>query len=473
MLTGLRWALLALVAGAACRTAAPDEHYFDGKAASSVGGTGSNGGRSSAGVGSGPNGGAASGSGAGGDVGVAGAADAGDSSTSSGGEDAGGAPDVEPPDPPEVALLECGAAPVSDAAFTRESLRAAAAECASWHFCNFENAAATLEARVRAYASETSTVRLADAQAAWREAMALWSRIELFQFGPLASRSQSAGKDVFGGQGLRDPIYGWPSVARCRVEDQIASQAFRDAGLDRVLTSGRGLYAIEYSLFYHGVDSACSGGSSTAETFAQLSEDELAARKREYATTIAADVLERARALSGAYRAEDSDFKQRFVSASGYPSEQEAMNVLGWAIFYVEREVKDWKLGVPAGYTLTHPVGEPEAPFAGTGTDNLRNNLLGFRSLFEGCGPDGEGLGLDDWLVEAGHAELSSDILAAWRGALSAVEEFPPYAEADQDDFRALHAELKVLTDLLKSELLGAGSPLNLKLPDSLASDTD
>jgi hypothetical protein len=111
--------------------------------------------------------------------------------------------------------------------------------------------------------------------------------------------------------------------------------------------------------------------------------------------------------------------------------------------------------------------------YSGIGNDTLRANLLGFRSLFQGCGPAGEGLGFDDWLTEAGHGELASDMVSAWNDALAAVEAFPPFPSASVEEIRALHAAVKRLTDLLKTEFFGDGSPLGLNLPKGMEGDTD
>jgi predicted lipoprotein len=149
------------------------------------------------------------------------------------------------------------------------------------------------------------------------------------------------------------------------------------------------------------------------------------------------------------------------------------MNVLAWSLVYIEKEVKDYKLGLPTGYTLTAPVAEAEAFYAGTASDNLVNNLLGFRSLFEGCGPEGEGLGFDDWLIAAGHTELAADISQAWASAFTAVSALPAMHSASAEQLDHAYLKVKALTDLLKNELLGAGSPLNLDLPATVEGDTD
>lgn len=374
------------------------------------------------------------------------------------------------PTPPED---DCGPPPVTTAPFTKALLREAASDCAVHHYCRFRAAALKLEERVAAHAEEPTASTLEAARVAWRRAMGLWSRVETMQFGPVASRAQSAGKDAYQGLGIRERIYSWPLTARCRVEDQLASQAYQTQGFANVLVSSKGLFGLEYLLFYEGSDTACLPLTATGKAWPALGTDELARRKRAYAEAVARNVTIETEGLLALWRPDGGNFRQTFVSASGYPSEQEALNVLAWALVYVEREVKDWKLGIPAGYTLMHPVSGPEAPFSGASTENLRENLHGFRSLFEGCGEDGEGVGFDDWLVEAGHGELADRIVAALAAARVAMEAAPRLEQATPAELEKLYRAVKALTDLLKSELFGPGSPLNLKLPEGVASDTD
>jgi uncharacterized protein len=417
-----------------------------------AGGTGANGGKSS---------GAGGGSGA-----VAGAngGRGGTTDPSEGGE--GGEAPFEPED-------DCGPPPVTSEPFTKKLLREAASDCSVHHYCRFEAAAARLEELVAAHAEAPSATTLDAARAAWRRAMALWSRIELLQFGPLASRAMSAGKDAYQGLGIREKVYSWPLTARCRVEEQIASQAYRTQGFSNVLVSSKGLFGLEYLLFYPGSDTACLPVTQAGKTWPTLDADEIAARKRAYAVAVAENVTTEIRGLMQLWSPGGANFRQTFVSTSGYPSEQEALNVLAWSLIYVEREVKDWKLGIPAGYTLMHPVTGPEAPFSGVSTENLRENLHGFRSLFQGCGENGEGIGFDDWLVATGVEDLADRIVAALAGAKSAVDAAPPLEQATPAQIEALYRAVKKLTDPLKSEMFGPGSPLNLKLPAGVEGDTD
>ncbi|HLV43667.1 MAG TPA: imelysin family protein [Aggregatilineales bacterium] len=466
--------MLALVPGA-CSTPDPIENYLPaGAAPDAASFTGSGGTQGSGGSKPASGAGGAGGSGASGSAGAAGGAgessevggaagSTGSSTESGGGGGTGGGGPV----------VDCGEPPVSDDAFTKQNLRAQAADCAMHHYCVFEAHARWLDSTVVSHANDRSEVTLARAREAWKGAMASWSVLELFQFGPAANPSMSAGKDMFQGKGVRDTIYAWPTTARCRVDEQVIGRGFVKHGMDSTLISGRGLYALEALLFHDGSTSACSPGTSTAKTWASLETETLTEYRNDYAVAVADDVVDQIRGLRQTWSPDAGNFREVFVSASGYPSEQESLNVLGWALVYIEKEVKDWKLGLPAGYVLDAPVSEPEAPYAGTATDNLVHNLLGFRALFQGCGPAGEGLGFDDWLVQAGHPELATDIIQAWQSAHAVVGKLPPLHSASQSELDEAYLVVKALTDLLKNELLGAGSPLNLDLPASVEGDTD
>jgi uncharacterized protein len=379
---------------------------------------------------------------------------------------------TDPASIPEPGPNACGAPPILAGEFTREQLRRAAAGCAVWHYCEFEAAAAKLRSAVASHVEQTSDATLLAARQAWVDAMLVWSKVELFQFGPLASAVASEGKDVYQGRGIRERVYSWPSVSPCRVEDQVVMGAYRD-DMDAVFPSARGLAALEYLLFAPEAGSACPAGSVTSEMRASLSQGELAARSHAYALALADDIAGWAQRLTTAWSPAGEDFQSVFGSASGYPSEQEALNVLGWSLIYVERELKDWKLGIPAGQTMTARVTGPEAPYAQIATENMRANLRGFRSLMQGCGPSGEGLGFDDWLESVGHDELAADLVSAWQAAQVALDELEPLHEASMEDIAAAHAVLRELTGLLKGDVFGAGSPLNLKTPASVEGDTD
>lgn len=382
-------------------------------------------------------------------------------SSSSGGSSSGGLDAAVPEGP-----IDCGRAPGAAAPFTKRALLEAAADCAAYHACTFQNAATALRTSVRSLAATTTEEKRTAARGAWRAAMNEWSKMELLQFGPVTSSVL----DKYHGRGLRSFVHPWPDTNRCQVETQVVQKGYRQ-GWDLVFPNGRGLYALEYILFYPGGDTACLPASSTGQAWAALAPDALATAKLEYASAVADNVVAVAMEIRNVWDPAGEAFRAKLLAFDRYGSEQETLNVVAWSLMYPEREIKDLKLGSLAGFQTAPP--NPETPFAGVEIENVRTNLRAFRSLFQGCSDDGTGVGFDDWLVAAGQQQLSNDILGALANAQAAADAFPPFAQATTAQFVALYEAVKPLTDLLKTSFFGSASPLNLKLPATVASDTD
>lgn len=379
------------------------------------------------------------------------------SSSSSGGVDAnvGGAP------------IDCGAAPANGAPFSKQGLLAAASDCAAWHACSFRNAATTLRERVRAESTTDPATREAS-RSAWKAAMDAWSSMELFQFGPIASKTL----DPYHGRGLRSFVHPWPQTSRCEVERQVVTKPWQSQGIETVLPAGRGLYALEYLLFYPGADTACLSGSPTGQAWGALSASDLASAKGAYASAVADNLVALALEVHNVWLPSGEDFKSKLaVTYQGYGSDQEALNVVGWSLFYLEKDIKDLKVAVRAGVD----PGEinPETPFALVEIENIRTNLRAFQELFRGCGPNGEGLGFEDWLVASNLPDLAAEVASDLAHARAVADAFPPFQSATQAQFKQLYDALRPLAVVLKTRLFGSGSPLNLKLPAGTASDTD
>ena len=143
----------------------------------------------------------------------------------------------------------------------------------------------------------------------------------------------------------------------------------------------------------------------------------------------------------------------------------------------LDTQVKDLKLAKPLGYldcsTGTCPSAV-ESPFARRSTDHLRANLAGFRRLFQGCGDGYTGLGFDDWLRTVGATDLNTRMMDALVAAQAAVDELSPPLEdalaSDPQKVALVHARVKALTDLLKTEFV---TVLHLQLPKSAEGDND
>jgi uncharacterized protein len=397
----------------------------------------------------------------------------------------GGRPNT-PPKTTGAAAPAAGSAGVGGAeppgpavvAFTKAALLAAEADCTLGELRHFRSLAEALRDRCEEFSNTHGAEQEDAARRAFRAAMSAWQMLEVHRYGPAARK----GDDPAGGQDLRDEIYAWPLGGRCNVELQLVSKGYAQPGFAAQLINVRGLGTLEYLLFNEDASNGCPSYSplNAQGTWAALGLEELRTRKAEYARVVADDVLAHATALVAAW--EGGRFREQLVAAgsagSPYTSEQAALNAVSNALFYVEREVKDKKLALPPGISPDCTSGSCpellESQYAGLSTENIRQNLRGFRQLFWGCGPRASGLGFDDWLNEVGAGELERRMATAFEGATLAFEQLDPPLErallSKPEVATVAYQSLKRFTDLLKTEFVSA---LRLELPTGTETDND
>jgi predicted lipoprotein len=316
--------------------------------------------------------------------------------------------------------------------------------------------------RVAAEAGDGSTSR-ALAQESWRAAMRTWQQAELMQIGPAASSLTAvAGADV------RDAIYSWPTTNPCRVDQETVEAVWDEPDWFTVnLVNTYGLDALEHLLFA-GPDNACPGqiDINTNGTWDALGAQGVEVNRAAFAEALATDLVNRTDRLLGAWT--DGGFR---LDDSVFESNQQALNAVYDALFYLESRTKDRKLAEPLGLgTCTTACAElVELRTSGMSTEAIAANLAGFRLLFTG----GEGPGVDDLLRDAGHADLADDLLARLDDADAAAAGLGPIdAELAAAPARveALHTAVKGVTDLVKGDL---ATVLALQIPDESAGDND
>ncbi len=371
-----------------------------------------------------------------------------------------------------------GAAPLpGDAGLTRAGVLGAFGACAYDLARDFRERAETFERRTGALASAPTPENLAVAKAAWEDAIDVWERSELYQFGPAAPLTSP------GGQDLRAQIYSWPTVSRCPLEQGLVNRTFEEPTFTTDSPTNRGLYAAEYLLFYPGTDNVCGAGSAinTSGAWAGLGTTGLAQRKGAYAHAIALDLLARARTLETAWAPTGGNFGKELTnagSASGlFASQQFAFNTISDALFYIEISTKDMKLGKPSGLRMCDTPTCPEAlesPWAKRSKSHIRANLVGAQMLVFGCTAGGN-VGFDDLLSAMGRGDVAARLATAFNEAIAAVDAVP---DADLDVtltrdrvvVQNLYIALKKITDIMRSDFV---TVLDLEIPKVIEGDND
>jgi uncharacterized protein len=342
----------------------------------------------------------------------------------------------------------------------------------------FATAAAGLVTAIEAHcdalgAGQDGAASLAAAQAAWRDAIDRWERADTVLVGPAAMDSRA----------LRDRIYAWPLAATCGVDQDVVAH-FQNPGAYDVgtrLNNVRSLAAIEYLLFATSTQHTCP---TPLPAFDALGAD-LPEARCGLAAALAADVAAQGEIVASGWRASGGNYLRELSAAgtsdSSIPSAQEGVNHVSDGLFYVDRIVKDMKLGEAAGIVENScgEIGEAcdrevEHRHADHATQAIRINLATLREVFTGDVPDAPGPGFDDFLISVGAEEVATRMTASIDGAIAAADALPESfltgLHGEPARVVAAHAALKLVTDDLKSQFL---TVLGLEIPDEVAGDND
>ena len=309
----------------------------------------------------------------------------------------------------------------------------------------------------------------------WIGAMESWQAIEMLLVGPAASSLTASG-----GEDIRDNVYSWPTINPCRVDQETVEANWTDSDYFTVnLVNVFGFDAMEILLFTSDEDNSCSTliDINDEGTWDALGINGVRQHRAQYAHALSQQMAVEIQRLQDAWRPESGNFNATLTSAGSendfYATDLEALNALFDALFYLETEVKDRKMGWALGYA---DCGQEdcsafiESPFAGLSTQWIAQNLSTFRSLYRG----GEGAGMHDLLYSIGEEQVADAMVEALDAADAALQKVPDDLYAAQmshpEETENAYLALKAVTDLLKGDM---ATVLTLDIPQEASGDID
>lgn len=337
-----------------------------------------------------------------------------------------------------------------------------------------------LEGAVSAWDGARDSVSLTTAREAWVTSMLLWQRTELMQVGPAG---QSGAR--IGGEDRRDLIYAYPLNNPCRVDQELLAGRYEEEGWALSATiNAKGLDALERLLFATSDENLCSEASAMNRegTWAAWSSEEgaLPRARRALALAIITDLKSHMGALVDTWAAGGAARASLSEGSAPFSGKKEALDEVYASLFYLDQMMKDLKLALPLGLSMDCAeapcLADLELADAQLSREALIANLEGLMWIW--CGGDPAERerhnGFDDLLIDEGAPELAESLISATQGLIEALsarqEHLATLIEQEPEWVEARHAELRALTDLMKSQL---ATVLNLSVPLEGAGDND
>lgn len=315
---------------------------------------------------------------------------------------------------------------------------------------------------------------------AWKDTMVAWQHAEMMIVGPLSANNKE----------LRNKIYSWPDVSSCNVDQDVVYHQLGNINgfaydINNRSVKRRGLDALEYLLFSPSLEHTCtvSTAGQVLATWNIEPEQSRKVARCDYATTVSADLIKSSDELLTSWLG-TGGYAQK-LKAAGEPGSDiadasKALNEISDALFYLTKELKDYKLGTPLGLFDNNCGREVcpahvESQYANHSVENILANLAAFEEIFLGNKPEASAkLGFDDFLVDQNGADTSALMLIGISDAKVATSAIGDSLQGTLTDspekVTEAHGKVKAVTDQLKTDFI---NKLALELPKTSAGDND
>lgn len=321
------------------------------------------------------------------------------------------------------------------------------------------------------------------AQTAWSTAMAELQQAQLHFIPSAADNSESLNSRI--------TSYSESAVSTCSIDRAVVLAQDSNFNVSTRSLNQRGMEALDYLLFNTDLDHTCSTSNSETDTWNARTDLERKQFRCDYAKLVASDISDASNELSNSWQQTNANFRSHFINPDNTSI---AIEALSDALFYLDTDVKDIKLGITLG--ISGSCSEDACPnraesrFSETTLTNIRNNLVGFQALLSGNG----GLCFDDLMIFNGGTATVNAFDSQIQDAIDLIDSMSESlvdqanriisdggAEActnavsspdTPSDYPAcnLYGLIKRITDDLKVDFV---TYVNVELPERAQSDND
>ena len=319
------------------------------------------------------------------------------------------------------------------------------------------------------YKEETFQTQKSKLQNQWKKAMSTYHRLEAFKFGALSNNAEELGLS----------FYAWPLQNSCRIDLEIAKNSGKnDIEFGSKSFNLMGLGALETILFTKAASHNCPSVPAFLTKWMNESAKTRHVDQCTYMKKVSTSLLINAKVLSDKWDPKLENFSVSMVRGKSRAQKLQSLNDLSNSLFYVEKIVKDTKVGTPSGILNCKLKSCPENSehlLSKMSIEAVISNLQGFYYAFNGIDPDTNinGMGVDDYLISQNHESVASAMNNAITNAINrfsvhvgkkslyelSLEVSKNLCDASTSENRtieicALYQDLRGITNILKNDYL-------------------
>lgn len=306
-------------------------------------------------------------------------------------------------------------------------------------YTSFQTAAVNLDAAVSAFNTTPNTANLTALQTAFQATYKQWQATSIFEVGPAATAT------------LRVNVNTYPADI-AKINANITTNAYDPGALANL--AAKGLPAMDYLLFGVGTDNS--------SILLMYTTDGSAANRKAYLAKLSAELKTEATTVLSGW----SGYKTTFVNSTGIDVGSSTGQLINQLVYDFEI-LKNYEIGQPAGVQTmgtTFPA-KVQAYYSKMSLQLALLHLQAVQNLYLGKSAQGDGLGLDDYLIKANakytdgtplNTVIQNQFAAATAKLQALTDPLSDNIKSNPTAVVAAYTELQKLTVLLKTDMTSA-----------------